>query len=84
MTDFTVPGNLPGEASTHRYDWRAIAKYYRRRPLIVLWRTLSVSWMLGTFALGLLSDHLFGRTVANQERRAVKLRKILTQLGPTF
>ncbi|MEM6597104.1 MAG: AarF/ABC1/UbiB kinase family protein [Cyanobacteria bacterium P01_D01_bin.36] len=88
MTDFTVPGNEPGISSNgvskQRYDWRAIAKYYRRRPLIVLWRTLAVSWMLGTFALGLLSDHLFGRTVANQDRRAVQLRKILTQLGPTF
>ncbi len=88
MTDFTVPGNLPGEtasgAGKNRYDWRAIAKYYRRRPLIVLWRTLSVFWMLGTFALGLLFDHLLGRTAANQEHRAIRLRKILTQLGPTF
>ncbi|MGD1865157.1 MAG: ABC1 kinase family protein [Phormidesmis sp.] len=85
MTDFTVPGNLPGDtASKNRYDWRAIAKYYRRRPLIVLWRTLTVSWMLGTFALGLLFDHLLGRTVANQDRRAIRLRQILTKLGPTF
>ena len=67
-----------------RYDWRAIAKYYRWRPLIVIWRTLNVSWMLGAFALGLLSDHLFNRTVINQERRAIRLRQILTQLGPTF
>lgn len=67
-----------------RYDWRVIAKYYRWRPLIVIWRTLNVSWMLGAFALGLLSDHLFNRTVINQERRAIRLRQILTQLGPTF
>ena len=85
MTDFTVPGNLPGDtASKNRYDWRAIAKYYRRRPLIDMWRTLTVSWMLGTFALGLLFDHLLGRTVANQDRRAISLRQILTKLGPTF
>ncbi|MGB7487237.1 MAG: AarF/ABC1/UbiB kinase family protein, partial [Phormidesmis sp.] len=83
MTDFTVPGNAPGTAS-NRYDWRAIAQYYRWHPFIVIWRTLTVSWMLGTFALGLLFDHLFHRTVANQERRAVRLRQILTQLGPTF
>lgn len=67
-----------------RYDWRAIAQYYRWRPLVVVWRTLNVSWMLGAFALGLLSDHLFHRTIANQERRAVRLREILTKLGPTF
>ncbi|MGB7248736.1 MAG: AarF/UbiB family protein, partial [Phormidesmis sp.] len=67
-----------------RYDWRAIAKYYRWRPLIVLWRSLTVSWMLGAFGLNMLFDHIFGRTVANQERRAIRLRQILTQLGPTF
>ncbi|MEL6813547.1 MAG: AarF/ABC1/UbiB kinase family protein [Cyanobacteria bacterium J06598_3] len=67
-----------------RYDWQAIAKYYRWRPLIILWRTLAVSWMLGTFAVGLLSDHIFKRAEANQDRRAVRLREILTKLGPTF
>ena len=82
-TDFIVPGNAPGSAS-NRYDWKAIARHYRRRPLVVIWRTLAVSWMLGNFALNLLFDHLFDRTVANQDRRAVRLRQILTQLGPTF
>ena len=67
-----------------RYDWQAIAKYYRWRPLVILWRTLTVSWMLGAFALGLLSDRLFNRSVINQERRAIRLRQILTKLGPTF
>ena len=67
-----------------RYDWRAIAQYYRWRPLIIIWRTLTVSWMLGAFALKLLSDHLFHRSVINQARRAIRLRQILTKLGPTF
>ncbi len=66
------------------YDWRAIAKYYRWRPVIILWRTLTVSWMLGAFALNLLFDHIFKRTIANQEKRAIRLREILTKLGPTF
>ena len=67
-----------------RYDWQAIAKHYRWRPLVVLWRTLTVSWMLGTFALGLLFDSFLNKAEANQDRRAIQLRKILTQLGPTF
>ncbi len=78
---------IPESSNPHnmrRYDWQAIAKYYRWRPLVILWRTLTVSWMLGTFALGLLSDHLFNRSVINQERRAIRLRQILTKLGPTF
>ncbi len=67
-----------------RYDWQAIAQYYRWRPLVVIWRTLTVSWMLGTFALNLLYDHVFKQATVNQEKRAIRLRHILTQLGPTF
>ncbi len=88
MTDFTIPENSfergPSVYTKRRYDWKEIAKYYRRRPLVVLWRTLTVAWMLGSFAIALLFDHLFGRSTANQDRRAVRLRQILTQLGPTF
>jgi predicted unusual protein kinase regulating ubiquinone biosynthesis (AarF/ABC1/UbiB family) len=88
MTDFTASETASETASDphhmRRYDWRAIARYYRWHPLVILWRTLTVSWMLGTFALSLLSDHFFKRAVINQERRAVRLRQILTQLGPTF
>ncbi len=65
-----------------RYDAKEIAKHYRRRPLSVIWRTLSVLWMLGGFALGLQLDKLFKRR--NQQHRAEQLRKILTALGPTF
>ncbi|MBE9062103.1 AarF/ABC1/UbiB kinase family protein [cf. Phormidesmis sp. LEGE 11477] len=61
-----------------------MSRYYRRRPLVVLWRTLTVSWMLGSFGIALALDHLLGRTAINQNRRAVRLRHILTQLGPTF
>ena len=46
--------------------------------------SLTVSWMLGAFSLNLLFDHIFHRTVANQEKRAIRLRQILTKLGPTF
>ena len=83
MTDSALP-EASSPHNMRRYDWQAIAKYYRWRPLIIIWRTLTVSWMLGAFALGLLSDHLFNRTVKNQDRRAIRLREILTKLGPTF
>ena len=88
MTDFTTPENSferdPSLYAKRRYDWKEIAKYYRRRPLVVLWRTLTVAWMLGSFAIALLFDHFLGRSEINQDRRAVRLRQILTQLGPTF
>ncbi|MEM8501580.1 MAG: AarF/ABC1/UbiB kinase family protein [Cyanobacteria bacterium P01_D01_bin.1] len=87
MTDFTSTDATRRDSSAYskrRYDWKEIARYYRRRPLVVLWRTLTVSWMLGSFALSLVFDYLLGRSEANQDRRAVRLRQILTQLGPTF
>ncbi|MEO0541451.1 MAG: AarF/UbiB family protein, partial [Cyanobacteria bacterium P01_A01_bin.105] len=80
-----------GERSTvaqlhqvRRYDAREIARYYRRRPFSVLWRTLSVLWMLGGFALGLQLDRWFSRESQSFSRRAEQLREILTALGPTF
>ncbi|MGB3789674.1 MAG: AarF/UbiB family protein, partial [Phormidesmis sp.] len=88
MTEFNPSENSfdrdPSVYSKRRYDWKEIAKYYRRRPLVVLWRTLTVSWMLGSFAIALFFDHVLGRATINQDRRAIRLRQILTQLGPTF
>ncbi|MEL6137308.1 MAG: AarF/ABC1/UbiB kinase family protein [Cyanobacteria bacterium J06628_6] len=67
-----------------RYDPRAIAKHYRFRLFSVVWRTLSVLWMLGGFALGLQLDRLFNRETQAFTRRAEQLREVLTALGPTF
>ena len=84
MTGFTAPNNPADPHHMRRYDWQAIAAHYRWRPLVVIWRSLTVAWMLGVFAFKLVLDHTLGRTVINQERRAVRLRQILTKLGPTF
>jgi predicted unusual protein kinase regulating ubiquinone biosynthesis (AarF/ABC1/UbiB family) len=67
-----------------RYDPVAIATYYRRRPWTVIWRAISVVWMLGGFLLGWWSDHWLNRELTNRLRRANQLRQILTDLGPTF
>ena len=67
-----------------RYDAVAIAEHYRFRLLAVLWRALSVALMLGSFVLGLLLDRALGRKEVNEPRRAAQLRRILTDLGPTF
>ncbi|MGB3295059.1 MAG: AarF/ABC1/UbiB kinase family protein [Phormidesmis sp.] len=84
MTGFTASNSTADPHHMRRYDWRAIAAYYRWRPLVIIWRSLTVAWMLGVFALKLMLDHTLGRTVINQDRRAVRLRQILTKLGPTF
>ncbi|MBE9068256.1 AarF/ABC1/UbiB kinase family protein [Leptolyngbya cf. ectocarpi LEGE 11479] len=67
-----------------RYDAVAISNYYRFRLWTVLWRALSVAFMLGSFTLGLLLDRALGRKAINEAKRAAQLRKILTALGPTF
>ena len=67
-----------------RYDAVEIADHYRFRLLTVLWRALSVALMLGSFVIGLLLDRALGRKDINEAKRATQLRKILTDLGPTF
>jgi predicted unusual protein kinase regulating ubiquinone biosynthesis (AarF/ABC1/UbiB family) len=66
------------------YDPAVIARFYSRRPWMVLWRSLRVLWWLGTFVLGLQSDRWFNREDKNLEKRATQLRQLLTRLGPTF
>ena len=67
-----------------RYDAEAIARYYRFRPWLTLWRSLSVVWLFGAFILGLKQDEWFRQVEANKLGRAAQLRKILTRLGPTY
>jgi len=73
----------PYQSTTRRcYDANEIARYYRRRPLQVIWRTLSVIWYFSGFVLGLLWDRW--RHQEHTPERAVQLRQILTRLGPTY
>ncbi|OKH26877.1 hypothetical protein NIES593_02250 [Hydrococcus rivularis NIES-593] len=67
-----------------RYDAEAIAKYYRIRPWLYIWRTLTVVWVFGTFFFSLLWDKWTNRTEKNKQKRASQLRQLLTHLGPTF
>lgn len=66
------------------YDPMAIARYYTRRPWIIVWRSIQVFWWLGGFVLGLLSDRWFHQEERNKYKRAAQLRNLLTRLGPTF
>lgn len=65
-----------------RYDPGVIAAYYKRRPLIVLGRGLTILLTLLTFGLGLWWDRVRGRTERNHGRRASELCNLLTDLGP--
>lgn len=67
-----------------RYDAQAIARYYQRRPWEAIWRSLVIIWCFAGFVIGLLLDRWFAPSERNKNKRARQLRKILTDLGPTF
>jgi predicted unusual protein kinase regulating ubiquinone biosynthesis (AarF/ABC1/UbiB family) len=78
-------------AQLQGYDAKAIANYYSKRPWQVIWRILSTVFMVAGFLLGLLWDKLTGHGdfVPNasgrpQPQRAIQLRQIITNLGPTY
>jgi len=67
-----------------RYDSRAIARYYGNRPWLALFRTLRIISLFSVFILQLVFDKWFKQEEKNKQKRAERLRKILTKLGVTF
>ncbi|KAL5213818.1 hypothetical protein ABZP36_002970 [Zizania latifolia] len=66
------------------YDVRVIGAVYRRRPLLVLRRSLQIGTSFGRwFALRYL-DRVNERSDDMFEVRAAQLRRILLELGPAF
>ncbi|KAG8066429.1 hypothetical protein GUJ93_ZPchr0004g38148 [Zizania palustris] len=66
------------------YDVRVIGAVYRRRPLLVLRRSLQIGTSFGRwFALRYL-DRVNERSDGMFEIRAAQLRRILLELGPAF
>ncbi|PPS42753.1 AarF/ABC1/UbiB kinase family protein [Chroococcidiopsis sp. TS-821] len=70
--------------NNRHYDPEAIARYYRYRPWLVLWRACTIVWYFAGFILGLYWDKWQNREEQNKFKRAAQLRRILTRLGPTF
>ncbi|KJH71748.1 ABC1 kinase family protein [Aliterella atlantica] len=70
--------------SNRSYNPKAIAKYYRFRPWLVLGRVITIVWYFSGFIFNLQWDEWLGKSAENQPKRAIQIRKILTRLGPTF
>lgn len=68
---------------SRRYDATAIARYYGYRPWRAVWRTLRIIGLFVGFILGLKWDRWQQRSEFQKAKRAIQLRQILTQLGPT-
>lgn len=66
------------------YNPRSIADYYRFRPWLGIFRSLKIILYFGIFITQLTLDKWFNQEQKNKQKRAEKLRKILTKLGPTF
>jgi predicted unusual protein kinase regulating ubiquinone biosynthesis (AarF/ABC1/UbiB family) len=87
MLEETTPQFDPVSHSTSHdwnYDPRAINAFYRNKPWQVVQRLFVVLVPCLGFVLGLLWDKFRGRSPKNEVFRAVQLRKILTELGPTY
>ncbi|MEA5511643.1 AarF/ABC1/UbiB kinase family protein [Crocosphaera sp. UHCC 0190] len=67
-----------------QYNPEVINQYYRQRLLQVLGRLISVFILFFRFALGLWWDKMRGRNPKQERNRAIHLREMLTELGPTY
>ncbi|KAJ1273081.1 hypothetical protein BS78_06G252900 [Paspalum vaginatum] len=66
------------------YDLPGIAAVYRRRPLLVLRRSLQIGTSFGRWFAMRYFDRVNERTDDMFELRAAQLRRILLELGPAF
>ncbi|PSF39445.1 hypothetical protein C7H19_01260 [Aphanothece hegewaldii CCALA 016] len=74
----------PERGELQRYSATAIARYYRYRPHLVIWRALSILWSVSVFIVHLQWDRWTHQEEENKYKRARELRTRLTRLGPTF
>ncbi len=72
------------EPKAPQYDPEAIAAEYGHRTFEVWGRLLGILWTFVTFVLSLLWDKQTGQIQKNQRKRAVRVREILTGLGPAY
>ncbi|MGH1397299.1 MAG: ABC1 kinase family protein [Trichormus sp.] len=72
------------EPETLSYNPVEIAAHYQARPWQVLRRIFAVLRPTLSFALGLWWDNQRGIVLKNNQRRAIQLRELLTQLGPAY
>jgi predicted unusual protein kinase regulating ubiquinone biosynthesis (AarF/ABC1/UbiB family) len=72
------------EPETLSYNPVEIAAHYQARPWQVLRRIFAVLTPTLSFALGLWWDNQRRIVLKNNQRRAIQLRELLTQLGPAY
>lgn len=87
MLEQTTPVFDPVSHSANQdwnYDPIAINAFYRKHPFRVMGRLITVLIPCIAFAFGLWWDKFRGRSPKTERFRAIQLREILTELGPTY
>ena len=67
----------------NRYDAKANATYYGRRPWLAIGRIFKIIYFAISFVIAFAWDALLGNTTS-QPRLAEQLRRTITALGPTY
>jgi predicted unusual protein kinase regulating ubiquinone biosynthesis (AarF/ABC1/UbiB family) len=67
-----------------RYNPERINNYYKKRPFQALKRLGTIVVTFGSLFIGLWWDKFTNRSTQNQPLRAIRLREILTHLGPAY
>jgi predicted unusual protein kinase regulating ubiquinone biosynthesis (AarF/ABC1/UbiB family) len=67
-----------------RYNPDRINEYYKKRPFQALKRFCTIVVTFGSLFVGLWWDKFTNCSIQNQSLRAIRLREILTQLGPAY
>ncbi|NCQ03258.1 MAG: AarF/ABC1/UbiB kinase family protein, partial [Cyanobacteria bacterium] len=69
---------------TWRYNPETITKYYQKRPFQVLARLFNILFPFIDILFNNWWDSFWGNSTKNETKRAIKLRKVLTKLGPAY
>lgn len=66
------------------YNPELITEFYRKRPLQVIRRLIGIIFPLAWFVVGLWWSKLWGKDPTLSRQKAIQLRELLTNLGPTY
>ena len=84
LQDPVLEGDFDDDGKGLRYDPEMVANRYRGRFWHVAGRLFDSVYPFLRFFLSLWWDRQTGSVAKNQRRRAVKMREILTKLGPAY
>jgi len=83
-SETTVEIDIEEPNAEWRFDPERINRKYRRRPFQVLFRIINIVFCFASYAIASWWDKFTGNSAKNERARAIKMRSILTKLGPAY